>query len=225
VRDLDVFAENTRQYIKIARVRNSPAMNALLTVLDEQHQAAHRNLIDWLDSDEYLRFVFAFFDVLKVKATTNHLPKSELLTTPISYEVRHVLPALIQEQFRAVRQYEILLPCTDVRTLHRLRIHDKKLRYSLEAFRVVLGRPANDVIRQVKMLQSYLGDMNDASVAANRLVELRTQHPALDDSAIEAYRVYCATRCERYVAGFPRVWAKFNQQRLRRSLGRALANC
>jgi CHAD domain-containing protein len=224
VRDLDVFIMNTQAFIKRKRGEDRAALLALLTQLNQEHQVLRGNLIEWLDGDDYRGFVLGFFDVLTVKATTAHLPGSPSELTPISYEVRHMLPALLFEQFRTVRQYEVLMPTYDVPTLHRLRIHAKQLRYSLDAFQSVLGRPSGRVIGQVKHLQTYLGEMNDASVAAVRLDALCDEYSPQSNPAVDAYRAYYAARCDRYVAGFSAVWGKFNRQKVRHSLARALAN-
>ena len=57
---------------------------------------------------------------------------------------------------------------------HRLRIRCKRLRYSLEFSAELYGGRTNRYTRQLTKLQNQLGLLQDAEVAATRLVELAT---------------------------------------------------
>ena len=47
------------------------------------------------------------------------------------------------------------------KTLHKLRLETKRLRYTLDMFRLSLGSMVNDRIEMLRQLQGYLGDLND----------------------------------------------------------------
>jgi hypothetical protein len=61
-----------------------------------------------------------------------------------------------------------------VTELHDMRIAAKRLRYTLEIFRVALSDSANDTIEQVKEIQELLGQIHDADVLADIVEERLT---------------------------------------------------
>lgn len=69
-------------------------------------------------------------------------------------------------------------PSTPDEALHELRIDCKKLRYTLEIFKMVLPEKANSkLIKRLKRLQNLLGDFNDLSVQ-QRTLEQFVRNPA-----------------------------------------------
>jgi triphosphatase len=77
--------------------------------------------------------------------------------------------------------------------LHHLRIQAKKLRYATEAFAPLLDRKMSvNLLNKLKLLQTHLGNLNDAVVAA-RLVK----HLALSDEARDAAKRVLADRRSR----------------------------
>ena len=89
---------------------------------------------------------------------------------PLPNRVCHLVPTLIYDRYQVVRGYETVIEDAPIETLHALRIDCKRLRYSLEFFREVLGPEAKDVIREVVIIQDHLGDLHDADVACSLLV-------------------------------------------------------
>ncbi|HET6963659.1 MAG TPA: CYTH and CHAD domain-containing protein [Acidimicrobiales bacterium] len=63
-------------------------------------------------------------------------------------------------------------------TLHHLRIRAKRLRYAAEASEPYIGGRARRTARAAKRVQSVLGDLHDASVAARTLREMAS-HPSV----------------------------------------------
>lgn len=59
----------------------------------------------------------------------------------------------------------------NVEQIHNLRIAAKRLRYSLELFRFGLPPAAAGLIEEVKEIQEYIGDMHDADVMIERVLE------------------------------------------------------
>jgi CHAD domain-containing protein len=74
-------------------------------------------------------------------------------------------PLLIYTRLASVRAFNAILPDASIEQLHGLRIEFKKLRYTIEFFREVLGEEARAVIDDLKALQDHLGDLNDAQGA------------------------------------------------------------
>ncbi len=61
-----------------------------------------------------------------------------------------------------------------VNELHRMRIAAKRLRYTLELFEPVIGKPLNETIEAMKEVQELLGAIHDLDVLTPRMVaELR----------------------------------------------------
>lgn len=60
----------------------------------------------------------------------------------------------------------------NVEEIHNLRIAAKRLRYSLELFRFALPSGAGGLIDEVKEIQEHIGDMHDADVMIERVLEI-----------------------------------------------------
>ncbi|MEX1159060.1 MAG: CHAD domain-containing protein [Thermomicrobiales bacterium] len=60
----------------------------------------------------------------------------------------------------------------NVEEIHNLRIAAKRLRYSLELFRFGLPSGAGGLIDEVKEIQEDIGDMHDADVMIERVLEI-----------------------------------------------------
>ncbi len=114
-----------------------------------------------------------------------------------------------------------------------LRIEFKKLRYSLEFFREVLGEGAKDLINDIKNLQDHLGDLNDADVACNILRQFlddwesrQVDKPISERDNPEPIVAYLAAKhAERYflIATFQDAWQGFDQPQMRSNLASAVA--
>jgi hypothetical protein len=59
----------------------------------------------------------------------------------------------------------------NVTELHDLRIAAKRLRYTLELFRFAFPNALNKLIDEVKEIQEHIGDMHDADVMIQRMIE------------------------------------------------------
>ena len=62
----------------------------------------------------------------------------------------------------------------NVEEIHNLRIAAKRLRYSLELFRFSLPPGTGGLIDEVKEIQEHIGDMHDADVMIERVLEIIT---------------------------------------------------
>ena len=60
----------------------------------------------------------------------------------------------------------------NVEEIHNLRIAAKRLRYSLELFRFGLPSGTGGLIDEVKEIQEHIGDMHDADVMIERVLEI-----------------------------------------------------
>jgi CHAD domain-containing protein len=147
--------------------------------------------------------------------------------------VRHVVPELIYSRLGVVRSYEAVLGSASLEQMHALRIEFKKLRYTLEFFREVLGSSAGEVIEAIKVMQDHLGDLNDADVACQLLrafldewEERQALLPIEERQNPEPIVAYLgAKHAERHhlMVSFPQAWERFNRPELRTALAGAIA--
>lgn len=223
VRDLDVFDHKARKYLK--KAGQGQDLTPLLQRWHQQREEARQGLIAYLDSKRYRRFVSKFDTFLRTEnAGVPPLPTDE----PVRVQVRHVLSSSVWQLYETVRAYEVILDDTPVTTLHALRIDCKRLRYTLEFFREVLGPETEQVIRDVIAIQDHLGNLQDADVAvellSNFLDEARQQGELskADLAGVRAYLRYRRQEARRLQATFPEVWPRLNSRDFRERLAAAL---
>jgi hypothetical protein len=135
---------------------------------------AHRELVAWFDAKEYGKFVREFLDFCRTPGAEilDAQPHTREQVPP--FQVRHVVPAMLLDNFAHVRCYEVCFEggqTVQLPTLHQLRIECKYLRYNLEFVRDLLGEEGNQIINALKMLQDNLGDLNDAVVSKELLTD------------------------------------------------------
>lgn len=228
VRDLDVFREKAQRFLD---EHPGLSLDPLFTTWQADYDVARQALLAELDSKRFARFVERMHAFV---STTGEG------TLPISsdgvqaYQVRHVAPRLLYEHYERVRAYETALDGAPLTTLHALRIDFKRLRYAVEFFAEVLGPEASLVIKEIKIMQDHLGDLNDTQVAIQVLEDFISQHrdthsgiPQFlreeDISGVLAYADAKAAEQKYLLETFPQVWANFNRAEVRRSLALAVA--
>jgi CHAD domain-containing protein len=158
------------------------------------------------------------------------LLRSEAMPGP--YLVREAVPVLIYNRLAAVRGFDAILEQASLEQFHALRIEFKKLRYTLEYFREVLGGEAKSIISEIKGLQDHLGDLNDARVAAEMLRDflprwdaIQAALPVAERRGPEPILDYLASRYaerQRLMLSFKDAWRRFNRPELREKLAMAV---
>ena len=230
VRDLDVFMEKAQRYIETLPESQRGDLHPLLHAWQEQRQAAREKMLALLNSPEYHTFKREFNIFLNTPgAGKRSLPKDQ----PAPDLVREVAPMMIYTRLAAVRSYDSWLEDAPIERLHALRIEFKKLRYTVEYFREVLGHQAEDVIDELKTIQDHLGDMTDAQVAtvilANfieeseaRQAELPTEERA-NLQPVVTYLAYRDNERHRLMVTFKDVWRHFSRKDFRRKVAQAVS--
>ncbi len=228
VRDLDVLMAHARAF----EAANPPAdLSPLFRTWNKRLNKARAALVAHLDGDTFDAFVEAYNAFLtKPGKGAISLPDAG---DPTAYQVRHVAPRLIYAHYEQVRAYETVLDDAPLDTLHALRIDFKRLRYALEFFSDVLGPEAAQVIKIIKGMQDHLGDLNDARDAAAMLHAIVERHDAKysgvpvfmrpDMSGVIAYANARDAQRDELLATFPRAWAVFMREDVRRKLALAIA--
>lgn len=222
VRDLDVLLENLAAYVAVHPADEGVALQPLAAAWQEQREAARRRMVAMLDSHAYQRFVEDYLDFVETEGAA-----ARPIDATHPNRVRDTATSRIWSAYEQVRAYDATLAWADVATIHQLRIAAKRLRYSLEFFREVLGPEAGPLIDRVTRLQDHLGLLNDADVAARLAREFLVASAArLSPPTIEAVGRYLGAR-DRDVArlrrSLPAAWRPLAAESFRRALGRAVS--
>ncbi|UCD97719.1 MAG: CHAD domain-containing protein [Chloroflexota bacterium] len=228
VRDLDVFVEKAGQYLETLPQEQRNGLEPLLELWRNERETDRVKMLEYLDSEDYTDFKQTFLEFVTTPGE-GAIPVNE--TTPNL--VRHVVPVLIYTRFAAVRAYGLILESATIEQLHSLRIEFKKLRYTLEFFREVLGEEVKDLIDEIKSLQDHLGDLNDADVACsilrNFLDEWESRQfykPISERENPEPVVAYLASKhAERYflTTNFQGIWSGFDQAEIRAKFASAVS--
>ena len=226
VRDLDVFMQKARAYLEMLPPERGHDLDLLFEVWEAERAEARGKMVAYLDSSKYRDFAGAFRLFLEttgagVRKTEGFPPRPTL--------VRHVAPRLIYGRWAAVQAFSTLLDGASVAVLHALRIECKRLRYTLEFFREVLGPEVGDVIAEVVQLQDHLGDLNDADVANAMLSDFLFAAPATAPAerviapGVVAYLAVTQRELQVLIESFPPTWERFNRPEVRTWLAGAVA--
>jgi CHAD domain-containing protein len=106
------------------------------------------------------------------------------------------LPRMVSAYFSQVRAF--LAKDGTLRELHRLRLASKRLRYTLELFRACYPAGLEDRLDALKVLQDWLGEVNDAVASAEMLRGALERRPKV--------RRFLEERAAEHAAGFARHW-------------------
>jgi CHAD domain-containing protein len=226
VRDLDVFMEKAQRYLDGLPEEERSSLDPLLDNWRRQREAARAQMLEYLDARKYQQFVRGFGQFLLTEgAGALPVPADK----PLPYRVCHVVPALIYDRYQVVRGYETVIEGAPIETLHALRIDCKRLRYSLEFFREVLGLEAGDVIKEVVVIQDHLGNLHDADVACSLLVGFldqwarAEQRERINVSGVTSYLVAKQNELRGLIESFPEAWQHFNRPDVRHKLALAVS--
>jgi CHAD domain-containing protein len=230
VRDLDVLIDKARHYQKTLPEEQRPDLEPLLKAWEDARETAHTALVAYLQSNRYQAFKEQFCEFVSTPGA-GALPSPAKI--PVPYLVRETAPALIYARLADVRAFDAILHQATLEQFHALRIEFKKLRYTLEYFREVLGEDVKAIINEIKGLQDHLGDLNDAHVAAGILRDFLAQWDALqaqkpiaerhNPEPVLTYLSYQYAERQRLMLAFQDAWAHFNRPRLREKLAKAVS--
>jgi len=229
VRDLDVFMEKAQHYLDSLPEEQRGGLQPLLDAWQAQRVTARARMEAYLNTAKYRDFTGKFYKFLSTPGEgARALPQDQ----PTPSLVRELAPVLIYNRLAAVRAYDAWLQNATVEQFHALRIEFKKLRYTVEYFREVLGEEAKSVINEIKTLQDHLGDLNDAQVATQilrdflaRWDEQQAPLPVQERLSPDAVMEYLSSRYrerQRLMVTFRAAWERFNRPEMRQNIARAV---
>lgn len=223
-RDLDVFWEKAARYQGTFPEGERPDLSPLRAAWEAARRRAQEQMLSYLDGSSYQHFKEAFGAYLQTP-WPDVSPSLNGKGEPIPHRVRHVAPALITRCLADLRAYDewFQVPDVPLQRYHRLRITSKRLRYTLEYFREVLGPGAQALINEIKQLQDHLGDLQDAVVAGNILrdfltwgtwghTENETTSCSIVAPGVAAYLTARQTELQRQIETFPELWGRYTSR-------------
>lgn len=167
VRDADVLLE--RLAASAARLPEPQAADRVLNVLRAERARDRAHLIAMLESTTYEDLAEDLIGAASAPQITvdEHCRASE------------VLPPLVRRSWRSLSRRVRGLPDQPSEgELHTVRIAAKRARYAAEAVAPVFGAPAQRFAKRLAALQTHLGDVHDATVAAAWLREQPVRNAA-----------------------------------------------
>lgn len=179
VRDLDVQIEHVREWQAGLPPGDAAALEALLDRIAARRDEARAGMLGALDSPRRARFAADFTRFVRQSTITRSADPTTALE--VAVPVLAAAPALIERRYRKLRKRgDAVRASSPPDAYHAVRIDGKRLRYAVEAFADVYGKPARTLIRRLVALQDLLGAHQDACVAVDHLRELvATEGPHL----------------------------------------------
>jgi CHAD domain-containing protein len=230
VRDLDVFLEKAHSYLEGKDQQFKQGLEPLIQTWQTKREAAREKMIAYLDSPQYESFKEEFFNFVSTPGAGAQ-PEPQDIFVP--YLVQEITPVLIYSRYSSVRSFERVFANASIEQLHALRIEFKKLRYTVEFFKEVLGEEGKLVIEDIKSLQDHLGDLNDAQVATEILREFLgqwdLQQAALPVDARHSPKAIMQYLSDKYserhhlMVTFREAWEYFDRAEFRRNLAQAVS--
>lgn len=163
VRDLDVLLMHMQRHIATLDENEQQAFFPLVAIWREE-QALHLNaLIAHIQSDSFVAFEQGILDFLA------HPEKSDAreMTNDAGFplHIGAIAPIMVMRRYADIIAFGPYLDTATLDVLHALRIHCKKLRYTVEFFRGLLGAEARILLHHTVAMQDLLGEIQDAQTA------------------------------------------------------------
>ena len=230
VRDLDVFMEKAHHYLNTLPSERQAELEPLLKSWAQEREKDRELMVAYLDSTKYAQFREEFLRFVSTPGEgARKNPSGDLLPT----RAGDIAPILIYTRLASVRAFNSILENASLEQFHALRIEFKKLRYTVEFFREVLGEESKLVINDLKMIQDHLGDLNDAHVATIILRDFLSVWEKEQDllpvsqrkspEPILAYLSYRYNELQRLMQTFHETWKHFNRPEFQLNLAQAVA--
>ena len=188
---------------------------ALLHFFKTRQQSRHRqflSLVSLLNSSKYLAMIAAWEKFLN---SAEELPATEKSENPVLPGVAGIILKRLEKVIDKGHAVKTSSPDAD---LHKVRIQCKKLRYLLDFFYAELpGGKANRVIKDLKKIQTVLGDFNDLSVQIRnmeeRLHKLTPGRTAIENAAIFGAIIAAMSKEKAAIQSqFQKAFSKFSSQ-------------
>ena len=226
VRDLDVLIAAAEDYQSSLGVESAGSLVPLLDAWRTRRDAAHDELLAYLNGDDYQMFKEGYGAFLS--STGAGVKDAAPDGSPEPHLVRHILPAEIGEHYGRVRAYDAVRGWGSIETIHALRIEAKRLRYLLEFFSEALPPGVVEAIEALVALQDHAGELHDVDVTIGLLRHflMHSAHASSEPAvaaAVTGYLKLQQARLRTLQRAFKRPWRRVAGKRMRSVLARAVA--
>jgi triphosphatase len=207
VRDLDLQLLEITQFARQLPAAQCETLQPLIHRLEAERGKARARMLRLMDAQSTERWTEKLTQIL-----VQPPPATE------SAAATAVAPMLIRSRYRKLRKAaDRLTPFSSLDDYHKVRGRSKKLRYAVEAFAPIYGKPAQDMLRVLRRMQERLGRMQDAHVANTRMIALATDaRAALPTGTVFAMGRYAERRAmsvEKLRARFDKAYRKVRGKR------------
>ena len=163
-RDLDVLLAELDRYCVDLPEHERAAAQPLRALLEAERTRVRSRMVRALDSQATRHWLQTLASASVESSATGGFEADSALT---------VMPERVRRRYRKLRKaVRALRASASMDDYHEVRRRAKQLRYAIESSRVMLGKPADDVLKSLRRLQDKLGAHQDAYVAQNHLAAL-----------------------------------------------------
>ncbi|MEV7345360.1 CYTH and CHAD domain-containing protein [Streptomyces sp. NPDC093544] len=210
-RDQEVLTERLTQALEDLprNLLSGPVPARLSTWSDARRGGSRQRLIDVLDGERYLDLLIAL----------DALAADPPLLKAAAGDPSTVIAKAVRKDFKKVSDLiaeALERPSGADRdfAMHDARKKAKRTRYAAEAAAPALGKPAADLVKSMKSLQSLLGDHQDSVMAREALLELGAQAYAAGESAFTYGVLYGREeqRAAAVEAALPEAWETIGER-------------
>jgi triphosphatase len=167
VRDLDVQLEHFVAWAKQLPGDQAERLVPVWEVLQRRRESARVEMVAALGSERYKSLACSFGELL----LKGPLPE-------VDEAVLAVAPRLVNKRMSSFRKAADKLTERDPpESFHLARICAKKLRYAIEFFAAVYGKPAKDASAHIVTIQDILGLHQDSTVATTLIDDMAANEP------------------------------------------------
>lgn len=212
LRDYDVFLGRKEHFLKILSSGMRPALLNFFKTLRQRRHRQYLALVAIINSKQYLSTITAWEKFLH---GAEKLPATEKSGTAV---LPAIAPIILNRLEKVIDKGLAVKTDSPDAVLHKVRIQCKKLRYLLDFFCSELpGGKTGRVIKDLKKIQTVLGDFNDLSVQIRnmeeRLHKLTPGRTAIENAAIFGAIISAMSKEKAAIqAKFQKAFTKFSSQ-------------
>jgi len=230
VRDLDVLLLHMREYSSGLSTGDSAAFQPLIAAWEQDRGTHLSSLREYLRSDSYRDFCVKFGSFVRSPGKGN---AADCEVIPgVAKHITHIAPVLVMDRYTDILAFDTEVETATLDRLHALRIHCKKLRYTLEFLQELLGPSVKKNIRHVTDMQDYLGHLQDDQTAGHMITTFvqelddRQAHlpvgERLNAAPLLTYLAERQARKHQLLTDFPETWKRFIAADFRKRLLQSL---
>jgi len=178
LRDLDVYLLSETKYTEMLPENLKECILPLFDYLKMRRKDELNNVVTYLNSPEYILFLQEWKTFINADSATYAGTEANI---PIIDSAR---THIFKQYKRVIIDGTNCLNNNQGELMHSLRIECKKLRYLIEFFASLFpSEKIDQLVKQLKVLQDYLGDYNDLTIQQEYLIEMAMELPINNDKS------------------------------------------